>query len=41
MSAKTGNLIRSWAHHDRDTNAGKNALIAGIGLIHEMPARAA
>lgn len=42
-----GLSVREWdcgacgAHHDRDTNAGMNALIAGAGLAHEMSVRAA
>lgn len=42
-----GLKVREWdcgacgAHHDRDTNAGMNALISGAGLAHELSARAA
>ena len=42
-----GLSVREWdcgacgAHHDRDTNAGMNALIAGAGLAHETLATAA
>lgn len=42
-----GLSVREWdcgacgAHHDRDTNAAMNALIAGAGLAHEMSVRAA
>ena len=42
-----GLSVREWdcgtcgAHHDRDTNAGVNALISGAGLAHELSARAA
>jgi putative transposase len=40
-----GLSVREWdcgacgAHHDRDTNAGQNALISGAGLAHETLAR--
>lgn len=43
----TGLSVRQWdcsacgAHHDRDTNAAMNTLIAGAGLAHEMLATAA
>jgi transposase len=42
-----GLKVREWdcgacgAHHDRDTNAGMNALISGAGLAHERLARVA
>lgn len=42
-----GLKVREWdcgacgAHHDRDTNAGMNALISGAGLAHETLATAA
>ena len=42
-----GLKVREWdcgacgAHHDRDTNAGMNALISGAGLAHELSVRAA
>lgn len=42
-----GLSVREWdcgacgAHHDRDTNAGMNALISGAGLAHETLATAA
>ena len=42
-----GLKVRQWdcgacgAHHDRDTNAAMNALIAGAGLAHERLARVA
>jgi putative transposase len=46
-SGWAGLKVREWdcgacgAHHDRDINAGMNALIAGAGLAHETLATAA
>lgn len=42
-----GLKVREWdcascgTHHDRDTNSGMNALVSGLGISHEMLARAA